>query len=160
MKKIASFTIDHTRLIPGVYVSRRDHTPSGDAITTFDIRLTAPNREPAVSPEALHTIEHLAATYLRNDAHWGDKIVYWGPMGCCTGSYLLMPGNPEPADIAQLLTDMFEFIANFEGEIPGATARDCGNCTFNDLPAAKSIANRFLTQTLHHLTPNNTIYPV
>ncbi|MDE5554803.1 MAG: S-ribosylhomocysteine lyase, partial [Muribaculaceae bacterium] len=90
----------------------------------------------------------------------GDKIVYWGPMGCCTGSYLLMQGNLEPADIAQLLTDMFEFIANFEGEIPGATARDCGNYTFNDLPAAKSIANRFLTQTLHHLTPNNTIYPV
>ena len=90
MKKIASFTIDHTRLQPGVYVSRRDNTPSGDIITTFDIRLTAPNREAAVSPEALHTIEHLAATYLRNDPTWGDRIVYWGPMGCCTGSYLLM----------------------------------------------------------------------
>ena len=159
MKKIASFTIDHTRLQPGVYVSRRDHTPSGDTITTFDIRLTAPNRQPAVSPEALHTIEHLAATYLRNDATWGDKIVYWGPMGCCTGSYLLMQGDLNPSDIAGLLTEMFEFIADFDGEIPGATARDCGNYTFNDLTAAKAVARRFLTETLLNLTPDNTNYP-
>lgn len=159
MKKIASFTIDHTRLQPGVYVSRRDHTPSGDTITTFDIRLTAPNRQPAVSPEALHTIEHLAATYLRNDATWGDKIVYWGPMGCCTGSYLLMQGDLNPTDIAGLLTEMFEFIADFDGEIPGATARDCGNYTFNDLTAAKAVARRFLTETLLNLTPDNTNYP-
>ena len=159
MKKIASFTIDHTRLQPGVYVSRRDHTPSGDTITTFDIRLTAPNRQPAVSPEALHTIEHLAATYLRNDATWGDKIVYWGPMGCCTGSYLLMQGDLNPSDIAGLLTEMFEFIADFDGEIPGATARDCGNYTFNDLTTAKAVARRFLTETLLNLTPDNTNYP-
>ena len=159
MKKIASFTIDHTRLQPGVYVSRRDHTPSGDTITTFDIRLTAPNRQPAVIPEALHTIEHLAATYLRNDATWGDKIVYWGPMGCCTGSYLLMQGDLNPSDIAGLLTEMFEFIADFDGEIPGATARDCGNYTFNDLTAAKAVARRFLTETLLNLTPDNTNYP-
>ena len=98
MKKIASFTIDHTRLKRGVYVSRRDHTPAGDTITTFDIRLTEPNRMPAVSPRALHTIEHLAATYLRNDPTWADRIVYWGPMGCCTGSYLLVQGVLEPAD--------------------------------------------------------------
>ena len=160
MKKIASFTIDHTRLQPGVYVSRRDHTPSGDTITTFDIRLTAPNRQPAVSPEALHTIEHLAATNLRNDATWGDKIVYWGPMGCCTGSYLLMQGDLNPSDIAGLLTEMFEFIADFDGEIPGATARDCGNYTFNDLTTAKAVARRFLTETLLNLTPDNTNYPV
>lgn len=160
MKKIASFTIDHTRLQPGVYVSRRDHTPSGDTITTFDIRLTAPNRQPAVSPEALHTIEHLAATYLRNDATWGDKIVYWGPMGCCTGSYLLMQGDLKPSDIAGLLTEMFEFIADFDGEIPGATARDCGNYTFNDLTTAKAVARRFLTETLLNLTDSNTTYPV
>lgn len=159
MKKIASFTIDHNRLMPGVYVSRRDLTPSGDSITTFDIRLTAPNREAAVSPQALHTIEHLAATFLRNDSEWGDKIVYWGPMGCCTGSYLLMQGHLEPADIAQLLTRMFEYIADFEGEIPGASARDCGNYTFNDLPAAKTIARRFLYDTLSHLSPLNTVYP-
>ena len=160
MKKIASFTRDHTRLQPGVYVSRRDHTPSGDTITTFDIRLTAPNRQPAVSPEALHTIEHLAATYLRNDATWGDKIVYWGPMGCCTGSYLLMQGDLNPSDIAGLLTEMFEFIADFDGEIPGATARDCGNYTFNDLTTAKAVARRFLTETLLNLTDSNTTYPV
>lgn len=159
MKKIASFTIDHNRLMPGVYVSRRDLTPSGDSITTFDIRLTAPNREAAVSPQALHTIEHLAATFLRNDSEWGDKIVYWGPMGCCTGSYLLMQGHLEPADIAQLLTRMFEYIADFEGEIPGASARDCGNYTFNDLPAAKTVARRFLYDTLSHLSPLNTVYP-
>lgn len=159
MKKIDSFTIDHTRLQPGVYVSRRDHTPSGDVITTFDIRLTAPNREKAVSPEALHTIEHLAATYLRNDPTWGARIVYWGPMGCCTGSYLLMQGELEPADIAGLLTAMFSFIADFEGEIPGATARDCGNYTFNDLPAAKATARRFLDNVLAKLDNCNTVYP-
>ena len=112
-----------------------------------------------MSPEALHTIEHLAATYLRNDATWGDKIVYWGPMGCCTGSYLLMQGDLKPSDIAGLLTEMFEFIADFDGEIPGATARDCGNYTFNDLPTAKAVARRFLTETLLNLTPDNTNYP-
>lgn len=159
MKKIASFTIDHTRLQPGVYVSRSDRTPSGDIITTFDIRFTAPNREAAVSPEALHTIEHLAATYLRNDPTWGSRIVYWGPMGCCTGSYLLMQGQLSPADIAPLLSDMFAFIADFEGEIPGATASDCGNYTFNDLPAAKAVARRFLTEVLSDLNPDNTVYP-
>ena len=160
MKKIASFTIDHTRLKRGVYVSRRDHTASGDTITTFDIRLTEPNRQPTVSPEALHTIEHLAATYLRNDPEWGDKIVYWGPMGCCTGSYLLMQGELEPADIAELLTATFEFIAGFEGDIPGATPRDCGNYTFNDLPAARKVARHFTDEVLHHLSHENTTYPV
>lgn len=159
MKKIASFTIDHNRLQPGVYVSRRDTTTSGDVITTFDIRLTAPNREPAVSPEALHTIEHLAATYLRNDPAWGERIVYWGPMGCCTGSYLLMQGDLTPVDIAQLLRDMFAFIADFEGDIPGATARDCGNYTFNDLPAAKAAARRFRSEVLANLSHDNTVYP-
>lgn len=140
-------------------MSRRDHTPAGDTITTFDIRLTAPNREPAVSPEALHTIEHLAATYLRNDKLWGDKIVYWGPMGCCTGSYLLMQGELEPRDIAGLLTDMFEFIAGFEGEIPGATARDCGNYTFNDPEGARALAARFLTEVLANPMAENLNYP-
>ncbi|MDE6536336.1 MAG: S-ribosylhomocysteine lyase [Muribaculaceae bacterium] len=144
MKKIPSFTIDHTRLQPGIYVSRRDFTPSGDCITTFDVRITAPNREPAVSPEALHTIEHLAATYLRNDPEWASRIVYWGPMGCCTGSYLLIQGEVEPKEILPLLTRMFEFIATFEGEIPGATAADCGNYTFNDLPEARRVAARYL----------------
>lgn len=159
MKKIASFTIDHLRLQPGVYVSRRDTTPSGDTITTFDIRLTAPNREPAVKPEALHTIEHLAATYLRNHPDWADRVVYWGPMGCCTGSYLLLQGKLNPTDIIGVLRDMFQFIADFEGEIPGANAKDCGNYTFNDLTEAKLIAQKFLSQTLNHISDENTNYP-
>jgi S-ribosylhomocysteine lyase len=159
MEKIASFTINHLTLLRGVYVSRRDVTPAGDVITTFDVRLTEPNREPAVAPEALHTIEHLAATYLRNDAEWANRVVYWGPMGCCTGSYLLMQGKLEPTDILPLLTRMFEFIATFEGEIPGATARDCGNYTFNDLPAARAVAQRFLSEVLRHWTPQNGTYP-
>jgi len=159
MNKIASFTIDHTRLLRGIYVSRRDITPSGDVITTFDIRLTEPNREPAVKPEALHTIEHLAATYLRNEPQWGQKIVYWGPMGCCTGSYLLIQGDLQPRDIAGLMTEMFEYIANFEGEIPGASPRDCGNYTFNDLNEARAVARRFSIEVLSHLSDANTNYP-
>ncbi|MDE5975235.1 MAG: S-ribosylhomocysteine lyase [Muribaculaceae bacterium] len=159
MEKIASFTIDHNRLLRGVYVSRRDITPSGDVLTTFDIRLTEPNREPALLPEALHTIEHLAATFLRNDPEWKDKIVYWGPMGCCTGNYLIMQGNLEPEEIIPLLTDTFRFIADFEGEIPGATARDCGNYTFNNLPEAKKAAAKFLEEVLTDIRPENMTYP-
>ncbi|MDE6653504.1 MAG: S-ribosylhomocysteine lyase [Muribaculaceae bacterium] len=148
MKKIESFTIDHLTLMPGVYVSRRDTTPSGDHLTTFDVRLTAPNREPAVSPEALHTIEHLAATYLRNHPQWAPSVVYWGPMGCCTGSYLILQGELMPEDILPLLRETFEFVAGFEGEIPGATAKDCGNYLFNDLPEARRVARRFLDDVL------------
>lgn len=159
MKKIASFTINHEKLLRGIYVSRRDTTPSGDVITAFDVRLTEPNREAAVSPEALHTIEHLAATYLRNDAQWSDKIVYWGPMGCCTGSYLLMQGELEPRDILPLMKSMFAFIADFEGEIPGASPRDCGNYTFNDLQAAKEAAKRFLAEVLGDIKDENMNYP-
>lgn len=159
MKKIASFTIDHLRLLRGVYVSRRDLTPSGDALTTFDVRLTEPNRQAAASPRALHTIEHLAATFLRNDPEWADRVVYWGPMGCCTGSYLILQGSLQPADILPLLRRCFEFIAAFEGDIPGATARDCGNYTFNDLPAAKALASGFLTEILTDPRPENLEYP-
>lgn len=159
MEKIASFTIDHNRLLRGIYVSRRDTTPSGDVITTFDVRLTEPNREPAVKPEALHTIEHLAATYLRNEPQWKDKIVYWGPMGCCTGNYLIMQGNIESEDIVPLMRDTFTFIADFEGEIPGATAKDCGNYTFNDLTEAKRVATRFLNEVVTDIKPQNLTYP-
>lgn len=154
MKKIASFTINHLALKPGVYVSRRDVTPAGDVITTFDIRLTAPNAEPAASPEALHTIEHLAATFLRNDPEWASRVVYWGPMGCCTGCYMILQGELTPDDVVALMRRTFEFIANFEGEIPGATPRDCGNYTFNDLPAARALAARFLAR------PWDTSYPL
>lgn len=159
MKKIASFTIDHLRLQRGIFVSRRDTTPSGDTLTTFDIRLTEPNRSPAVDPRALHTIEHLAATFLRNDPEWKDRVIYWGPMGCCTGSYLILQGRLEPLDILPLMKRMFAFIAAFEGEIPGATARDCGNYTFNDLPAAKSIAATYLNEILDHPSAANLNYP-
>lgn len=159
MKKIASFTIDHLRLLRGVYVSRRDTTPSGDVITTFDIRMTEPNRQPALSPEALHAIEHLAATYLRNEPVWSDKIVYWGPMGCCTGSYLLMQGELEPQSIIPLLRDTFRFIADYEGDVPGATPKDCGNYSFMDLPAAKEAARKFLEEVLIPITPLQMSYP-
>ena len=143
MEKIASFTINHTCLEPGVYVSRRDKTPSGDTITTFDIRMTRPNREPALSPESLHAMEHLAATFLRNHPLWRDKIVYWGPMGCCTGNYLLVQGCLDSADILPLIRETMEFVADFEGEVPGATARDCGNYTFMNLEDARKAASAF-----------------
>lgn len=148
MEKIASFTINHTSLEPGVYVSRRDVTPSGDTVTTFDIRMTRPNREPALLPQALHAMEHLAATFLRNHSVWRDRIVYWGPMGCCTGNYLLLQGSAESADILPLIRETMEFVASFEGEVPGATPRDCGNYSFMDLQAAREAARAFLTENL------------
>lgn len=159
MEKIASFTIDHLRLMRGVYVSRRDTTPSGDVLTTFDVRLTEPNRQTALSPEALHAMEHLAATYLRNNPEWKERIVYWGPMGCCTGNYLIMQGNLKSADIIPLLKDTFRFVADFEGDVPGATPKDCGNYSFMDLPAAKDAARVFLTEVLENLRPENVSYP-
>ncbi|MBD5225079.1 MAG: S-ribosylhomocysteine lyase [Bacteroidales bacterium] len=144
MQKIPSFTINHLILEKGVYVSRRDTTPAGDTLTTFDIRMTAPNREPALTPETLHAMEHLAATFLRNHPIWKDKIVYWGPMGCCTGNYLIMQGALEPADIIPMLKETMQFIARFEGEIPGATPRDCGNYSFMNLTEARKAAATYL----------------
>lgn len=144
MEKIPSFTVNHLTLEKGVYVSRRDVTPSGDVITTFDIRMTAPNREPALTPRALHAMEHLAATFLRNHPRWKQRIVYWGPMGCCTGNYLIVQGLTEPEEILPLLRETMQFIADFEGEIPGATPRDCGNYTFMDLEAARAAAAAYL----------------
>lgn len=148
MEKIPSFTVDHLRLMRGVYVSRRDVTPSGDILTTFDIRMTEPNRQPALSPQTLHAMEHLAATYLRNRPDWKERVIYWGPMGCCTGNYLILSGELAPADILPLMRDLMEFIAGFEGEIPGATPRDCGNYSFMDPDGARREARRFLTEVL------------
>lgn len=159
MEKIASFTIDHERLLRGIYVSRRDLTPLGDIITTFDIRMTEPNRQPAMSPQSLHAMEHLAATYLRNRPDWRDRVVYWGPMGCCTGNYLLMQGKLEPSDILALIRDTMEFVAGFEGDIPGASARDCGNYTFMDRDAARRDARRYIDEVLDRITPDNLNYP-
>lgn len=158
MKKIASFTIDHERLEPGIYVSRRDTTPAGDVITTFDIRMTRPNREPALTPKSLHAMEHLAATFLRNHTEWKDRIVYWGPMGCCTGNYLLVQGECSSRDILPLIRETMRFVAAFEGEVPGATPRDCGNYSFMDLDQAKKDARRYL-DVLDNATDVNLNYP-
>lgn len=159
MEKIASFKIDHLKLLRGVYVSRTDVTPSGDIITTFDVRLTEPNREKAVTPQALHAMEHLAATFLRNNAEWKDRIIYWGPMGCCTGNYLLMQGDLAPGDIIPLLKDTFRFVAEFEGDVPGATPKDCGNYSYMDLSEAKREAKRFLEEVLDKISIENMTYP-
>lgn len=158
MKKIASFTIDHERLEPGIYVSRRDTTPAGDVITTFDIRMTHPNREAALTPKSLHAMEHLAATFLRNHAEWKDRIVYWGPMGCCTGNYLLVQGECSSRDILPLIRETMRFVAAFEGEVPGATPRDCGNYSFMDLDQARKDARRYL-DVLDNATDVNLNYP-
>lgn len=158
MEKIASFTIDHLRLEPGIFVSRKDVTPSGDVITTFDIRMTRPNREPALSPQALHAMEHLAATYLRNHPEWGPRIVYWGPMGCCTGNYLLVKGDLQSRDILELIRETMEFVAGFEGDIPGATPRDCGNYSYMNLEDARQAATRYL-EILAAPAQQNLEYP-
>ena len=158
MKKIPSFTIDHNRLVRGIYVSRQDNV-GDDMVTTFDVRMKEPNREPALGQGALHTIEHLAATYLRNHPTWADKIVYWGPMGCLTGNYLLVKGNLTSADILPLMIETFSFIANYEGEIPGASAKDCGNYLLQDLPMARWEANKYLTEVLDVATEQNLVYP-
>lgn len=159
MEKIASFTVDHQRLLRGIYVSRRDVTQSGDTLTTFDIRMTGPNRQPPLSGATLHTIEHLAATYLRNRADWKDRVIYWGPMGCRTGNYLILSGDLQSDDIVGLMTDTFRFIADYSGEIPGASPRDCGNYSYMDLDDAKAQARRFLEEVLLCMKPENTAYP-
>ena len=159
MEKIASFTINHTKLLRGIYVSRKDKIAGGGIVTTFDIRMKRPNREPAISQPALHTIEHLAATFLRNNPEWSDKIVYWGPMGCCTGNYFLVQGDLQPQDILQLMTDTFKFISEYDGEIPGATANDCGNYMLHNLPMAKWEAKKYLVEVLENMTEANMHFP-
>lgn len=158
MDKIPSFTINHNLLLRGIYVSRKD-TIGGDTVTTFDIRMKEPNREPALHPGALHTIEHLAATYLRNDPEWKDNIVYWGPMGCLTGNYLLMKGDLQPSYIVELMKRTFRFVAEFEGEVPGAAPKDCGNYLLHDLPMARLEARRYLEEVLERITDENMVYP-
>ena len=157
MKKIPSFTIDHNQLLPGIYVSRKDNV-GNDVVTTFDIRMKAPNREPALHPGALHTIEHLAATYLRNNEEWQDRIVYWGPMGCLTGNYLLMKGDMKSEGIVKLMIDTFEFVANYDGVVPGTEPQDCGNYLLHDLPMARYEAKQYL-KVLKNIKPENLNYP-
>lgn len=158
MEKITSFTIDHIKLQPGVYVSRKD-TYGDTTITTFDLRMTSPNDEPCMNTAELHTIEHLAATYARNNAQWKDKIVYFGPMGCRTGCYLLLAGDFESKDIVPFITEMFEFIRDFEGEIPGARPEDCGNYLDQNLSMAKYLAKRYLNNVLYNIDEAHLIYP-
>lgn len=158
MKKIPSFTIDHLRLMRGIFVSRQDQVGS-EIVTTFDIRMKEPNREPALGQGALHTIEHLAATFLRNHPTWADKIIYWGPMGCLTGNYLLVKGNLQSSDILPVMIETFCFIADYEGEIPGATAKDCGNYLLQDLPMARWEARKYLTEVLEVAKEENLVYP-
>ena len=158
MKKIPSFTVDHIRLLRGIYVSRKD-TVGSEIVTTFDIRMKEPNREPALSPSAIHTMEHLAATFLRNHAEWADKIIYWGPMGCLTGNYLVVKGDLTSADILPLMIETFRFIADYEGEIPGASAKDCGNYLMMNLPMTKWEAAKYLHEVLEQATDENLNYP-
>ena len=157
MDKIPSFTIDHCRLQPGIYVSRKDEV-GVETVTTFDIRMKRPNAEPCLHNGAIHTIEHLAATYLRNDAQWKDRIIYWGPMGCLTGNYLLIKGDLQSKDIVDLMIHTFEFIASFEGEIPGQAAKDCGNYLLHNLPMARYEARIYL-EVLKNIKPENLVYP-
>ena len=157
METIKSFTVDHKRLLPGVYVSRKDST-GHDVVTTFDIRMTRPNFEPVMNTAEIHTLEHLGATFLRNHEEWSDKIIYFGPMGCRTGFYLLLAGDYESEDIISLLREMFEFICHFEGEIPGAAPEACGNYLDQNLPMAKYLAEKYLEHVLTGITPDRLKY--
>ena len=158
MEKITSFTIDHIRLVPGVYVSRKD--PIGnEIITTFDLRMTSPNDEPVMNTAEMHASEHLAATFLRNHPVFGNKIIYFGPMGCRTGFYLLLAGDYCSEDIIELLKELFTFIAEFNDEIPGASAKDCGNYLDMNLPMARYLAKKYLNDVLLDIKKNQLYYP-
>ena len=158
MEKITSFTIDHLRLLPGLYVSRKD--PAGDTvITTFDLRMTRPNNEPVMNTAEMHAIEHLGATFLRNHPVYGSKVIYFGPMGCRTGFYLLLCGDFESVDIVPLMVEMFEFIRDFEGEIPGAQPKDCGNYLDMNLPMARYLARKYLDEVLYDIEDERLVYP-
>ena len=158
MKKITSFTIDHLKLVPGVYVSRKD--PAGDTIvTTFDLRITRPNEEPVMNTAEVHTLEHLGATFLRNHPVFDEKVLYFGPMGCRTGFYLLLSGDYTSSDIVPLIRDLFAFIADFDGEVPGASPKDCGNYLDMNLPMARYYAKKYLREVLNDPQEYQLIYP-
>jgi len=159
MKQIASFTINHMKLLRGVYVSRKDKIGS-EILTTFDIRMTRPNFEPVMLTGEVHAIEHLAATYLRNHPAYADKVVYFGPMGCRTGFYLILGGDYQSKDILSILTEMFEFIRDFEGDIPGAAAENCGNYSDMNLALAKYYAKLFLDEILYDIDDEHLNYPM
>ena len=158
MEKIASFTVNHFDLLRGIYVSRKDRV-GNTVVTTFDLRMTRPNKEPVMNTAEIHTIEHLGATFLRNKEGISEKTIYFGPMGCRTGFYLILSGDYESRDIVGLITEMYEFIRDFEGDVPGASPRDCGNYLDLNLSMAKFHAKRFLDETLYHITEKNLLYP-
>ena len=158
MEKITSFTINHLTLLPGIYVSRKD-SAWNCVVTTFDIRMTRPNAEPVMNTAEVHTIEHLGATFLRNHPDYASKTLYFGPMGCRTGFYLLLSCDYSSKDIVPLMQEMFAFIRDFEGDVPGAAARDCGNYLDMNLPMAKYLAKRFLEEVLENITEEHLIYP-
>lgn len=158
MEKITSFTIDHIKLQPGVYVSRKDNVGS-EVITTFDLRMTSPNEEPVMNTAEVHTIEHLGATFLRNYPQYKDKTIYFGPMGCRTGFYLLLAGDFSSADIVPLMKEMYEFIRDFEGHVPGADPKDCGNYLDMNLGMAKYLAKKYLDEVLYGINESRLIYP-
>ena len=157
MEKITSFTIDHIRLQPGLYVSRKDAV-GGQVVTTFDLRLTSPNQEPVMNTAEMHTMEHLAATYLRNNPQWKERVLYFGPMGCRTGFYLLLAGDLTSREVLPLVTDCFRFIRDFRGEVPGAHPRDCGNYLDMNLPMANYWGARY-TQLLETIDDSRLVYP-
>ena len=158
MKKIASFTVNHLELLPGIYVSRKDKV-GAETITTFDLRMTAPNKEPVMNTAEVHTMEHLGATFLRNDPEYKDKTIYFGPMGCRTGFYVVLAGDLDSKDIVPLITRMYEFMSTFEGEVPGASARDCGNYLDMNLGMAKFLAKKYLDNTLRNIDEKHLVYP-
>ena len=157
MEKITSFTIDHLRLQPGLYVSRKD-AAGGQTVTTFDLRLTSPNEEPVMNTAEVHTMEHLAATYLRNEPEWKDKVLYFGPMGCRTGFYLLLFGDYSSRQVLPLVTDCFRFIRDYQGAVPGASPRDCGNYLDMNLPMANYWGKKY-ANLLEHITDDRLVYP-
>ena len=158
MERIASFQVDHIRLNRGIYVSRIDEI-NGNYLTSFDIRMKLPNREPVINIAELHTMEHLGATFLRNHSVWKEKIVYFGPMGCRTGFYLILKGKLESKDIVELMKELYKFMAEFKGDIPGATAIECGNYLDQNLPMANYEAKKYLEETLENLGEGNLNYP-
>ena len=158
MEKIASFTVNHLDLEPGIYVSRKDKVGQ-ETITTFDLRMTAPNKEPVMNTSEIHTIEHLGATFLRNDEEFKDKTIYFGPMGCRTGFYIVLAGDLDSKQIVPLITRMYEFVRDFKGEVPGASPRDCGNYLDMNLGMANFLAKRYLDNTLYNITDKHLVYP-
>ena len=158
MKQIASFTVDHLRLQRGVYVSRKDKVGS-EILTTFDIRMTRPNFEPVMNTAEIHTVEHLAATFLRNHVDYKDRVIYFGPMGCRTGFYLILAGDYESKDIIPLMKELYLFMSTFDDEVPGASSRDCGNYLDMNLPMARYISKKFLDNVLNCITDDNLVYP-